>query len=96
MKKLLILLVATLMLSSCATQRFYIGDTKGETFSQSKTKSIWIIGGLIPIINKHPVPNQANAKGYIITTKYNVLDVLISGLTGGIVITRNIKYEAIK
>jgi hypothetical protein len=96
MKTFAALLISCILLTSCATQRFYVGDTQGETVSKSKAKSLWLIGGLVPINNKHTVPATAGATGYIITTRYNVVDVIISSLTAGIVITKNIKYEAVQ
>lgn len=90
-----ILFFALIIFCSCGTQKFSMGDTNGETISKDKQKSIRLFWGWIPIDKSHNF-SYPNATGYKVTTRYNFGDFLVSALTGGIVILKTVKFEAIK
>jgi len=98
MKRYTILYALTLclVLSSCGTQKFSIGETSGQTISTDKRKMVHLFWGFIPIGKKQTFPAVENAKGYTITTKYNVVDFIVSYFTGGIVGMKSVKFEALK
>jgi len=96
MKKLTcILLIATLGLSSCLTTRTAVGNyasTQGTTYTYAKGKQIWIFSGLIPIGRTSvATPPDGNCQ---VITKFSFGDVLIYGLSLGLVTTYTIKVKA--
>lgn len=95
-KFLLLSVIVTMVLCSCGTQKFYVGETKGETISTNKTKSVWLFWQIMPLSKKHLFPAYPNATGYVVVTRFNFIDFVVSGLTGGIIITKTVKYEAVK
>lgn len=91
---ILLSLVCLLLFSSCGTQKFYVGDTSGKEVQSQKSKYIkifWIIQ-----VGKKQQFSVANADGYKIVTKYKLLDMIVSGLTGTIVNMKTVKFEAYK
>lgn len=96
MKKLKILLMAsTLALSGCFTTKTQVGaykQTQGIPYTFAKGKQIWILGGLIPIGRTSvATPPDGNCE---IVTKFTFGDVLIAGLTFGVVNTYTIKVKS--
>lgn len=93
----LLSLLALLLFSqtSCLTTKTDVGNYRqmqGETYTYAKSKQFWIFGGLIPIGRTNTgTPPDKNCQ---IITRFNIVDFLISGLTGGIIITRTIKVKA--
>ncbi len=98
MKKTIFLLivVGSLLLTSCGTQKFYVGETSGKTISHEKRKKVSLFWGLIPIGKKQHFPAVVDAKGYIIITRYNIFDLLVTDLTAGIINLKTVKFEAVK
>ena len=97
--KLLILIVfvaISTFFSSCGMQRFYIGKTDGKTIVTEKRKKIQLFW-LIPVGRRQHFSSYTSegATGYIITTRYNFFDFLISALTGDIVDMKTVKFKAI-
>jgi len=97
LKIILAAIVLSLSLNSCMTTKTQVGEynsMSGLPQKYSKTKQIWILEGLIPIgrtsVN---TPSDGNCE---ITEKFAFGDVLISGLTGGILVTRTIKVKVKK
>lgn len=93
---ILFALSLSLILSGCGTQKFFIGETSGQTISTDKRKMVHLFWGVIPIGKKQYFPAVENAKGYTITTKYNVVDFVVSYFTAGIVGMKTVKFEALK
>ena len=87
------LVILITLLCSCGTQKFSIGQTEGQTFNQDKRKCIHLFWGIVPIGRKQSFPSYADAKGYIIITRYSALDYLATLLTGGIFEMKTVKYE---
>ena len=93
----LLSLLALLLFSqtSCLTTRTDVGNYRqmqGEKYTYAKSKQFWIFGGLIPIGRTNTAtPPDKNCQ---IITRFNIIDFLISGLTGGIITTRTIKVVA--
>jgi len=91
---ILLSLISILLFSSCGTQKFYIGDTSGTETQSQKSKYVkvfWIIK-----IGKKQQFSAANADGYEIITRYNLGDIIVSGLTGSIVNMKTVKFKAYK
>jgi hypothetical protein len=97
MKKNIVMLsmVSLLLLSSCGAQKFYIGDTSGQTISKDKRKMVHLFW-ILPIGKKQSFPAVADAKGYVIITRHTLFDYLITGITGSIVDMKTVKFEAVK
>ncbi len=103
MRKVLILLVASLilsLLSSCMTTKTSVGTFKeksantGRTYTYAKGKQIWLFWGLLPMGRTDvSTPPDGNCR---VVTKLKPLDVIITGVTGGIVTLYSIKVEAKK
>lgn len=102
MKKIKLLLLVGLIaisvsstLTSCMTTKTSVGafrETQGNEYTYAKGKQIWLFWGLLPIgrtsVN---TPGDGNCQ---VITRFNIGDILISGLTGGIVTTQTIKVKA--
>jgi hypothetical protein len=86
-----------LFMSSCLTTRTNVGayrETQGSTYTYAKGKQFWLFWGFMPL-GRTNVSTPTNGSCQI-STKFNLIDVIISGITGGIVITETIKVEAKK
>ncbi len=84
-------------LTSCMTTKTNVGayrETQGSEYIYGKGKQIWLFWGILPLgrtsVN---TPGDGNCQ---VITKFNFVDFLISGLTGGIVTTYTIKVKAKK
>ena len=99
MKKRFLNLVAViciaLLMPSCMMTKTSVGafkETQGSEYTYANAKQIWLFWGIIPLgrtsVN---TPGDGNCE---IITKFKFTDVLISGLTAGIVTTYSIKVKA--
>ncbi len=84
-------------LMSCMTTKTPVGsytETVGKEYTYAKGKQLWLFWGLVPIGRTNVnTPNDGNCE---VVTKFNFGDVLISGLTAGIVTSYSIKVNAKK
>ena len=95
---LLILAVFVLgTFSSCLTTKTSVGafkEIQAPEYTYAKGKQFWLFWGLVPLgrtsVN---TPGDGNCE---VITKFKFLDVLVSGLTGGIVTSYSIKVKAKK
>ncbi|MBW6480718.1 MAG: hypothetical protein K0B37_14915 [Bacteroidales bacterium] len=83
------------MLSSCMMTKTSVGayrETPGNEYTYAKGKQFWLFWGILPIgrtsVN---TPGDGNCE---VITRFNFGDVLISGLTGGILTSYSIKVKA--
>jgi hypothetical protein len=90
-------LLLSLTLNSCLMTKTPVGaypQTQGKETTYAKGKQIWLFWGTLPLgrtsVN---TPTDGNC---LVVTKYNFGDVLISSLTGGIVMTYTIKVKVKK
>jgi hypothetical protein len=94
---LLVAIVLTSFLTSCLTTKTDVGayrETQGEEYKYAKGKQVWLFWGIIPLgRTKVNTPSDGNCQ---VVTRFNFGDVLISGLTGGIVTTYTVKVNAKK
>jgi hypothetical protein len=93
----LLAIIFSTTFTSCMTTKTNVGaykETQGEEYTYAKGKQIWLFWGLLPLgrtsVN---TPGDGNCQ---VITRYNFSDVLISGLTAGIVTTETIKVKAKK
>ena len=91
----LILVLIVALTSSCLTTKTNVGaykESPGVEYTYAKGKQVWLFWGLIPLgrtsVN---TPKEGDCK---VITRFNFADVLISGLTGGLVTTYTIKIKA--
>ncbi len=100
-KSFLILLMLSLAISStstsCMTTKTSVGaftETRGNEYTYAKGKQFWLFWGLVPIgrtsVN---TPGDGNCE---VVTRFNFGDILISGITGGILTSYSIKVIAKK
>lgn len=87
-------MVASTALTSCMTTKTSVGayrDIQGNEYLYDKGKQFWLFWGIIPLgrtsVN---TPRDGNCE---VVTRLNFGDVLISGLTGGIVTSYTIKVN---
>ena len=100
-KKLASIFLFAVLLSSlfmsCMTTKTPVGsysETVGKEYTYAKGKQFWLFWGLVPIGRTNVnTPNDGNCE---VVTKFNFGDVIISGLTGGIVTSHSIKVNAKK
>ena len=94
---LLVAIVLTSFLTSCLTTKTDVGayrETQGEEYKYAKGKQVWLFWGIIPLgRTKVNTPSDGNCQ---VVTRFNFGDVLISGLTGGIVTTYTVKVNSKK
>jgi hypothetical protein len=81
-------------LQSCMTTKTPVGNylsTQGKEQTYDKGKQFWVFWGLVPLGRKHvSTPADGNCQ---VTTKFKFTDLLINGLTGGIISSYSIKVE---
>ena len=99
--KILTTLLAVVILSttfnSCMTTKTSVGEYKemeGKEYKYATGKQMWLFWGTMPL-GRTDVSTPASGNCEIIT-KYTFGDVLISGLTVGIVTSYTIKVKAKK
>lgn len=97
-KSFIIVLIMTLAISSflpsCMTTKTSVGsyrETQGTEYTYAKGKQFWLFWGLIPFGRTNvETPIDGNCR---IITRYNFCDVLIGGMTGGIITSYTIKVK---
>jgi hypothetical protein len=94
---ILVSIMLTSSLTSCLTTKTDVGayrEIQGEEYKYAKGKQVWLFWGIIPLgRTKVNTPTDGNCQ---VVTRFNFADVLISGLTGGIVTTYTVKVNAKK
>ena len=87
MKRILLnvalLLTLTLLVSSCYTMTYNVGEGAKTGMSVTR-KNHYLIAGLVPINTADPNQMAGKAKDYTVTIEHTFIDGLISGLTSGI------------
>ena len=97
-KHLLFVSVITVLLTlqGCYVNRHTIGTGPvGKCYNCKKVsgyKQLYLFWGLLPIGNPGSVQPQGGEKGYQIKSSTNIVDMLINGLTFGILSSRTVKY----
>ena len=99
LKQKLLLIVTVIILSSFLSSgmmtKTSVGafkETKGNEYTYAKGKQWWLFWGIMPIGRTHvSTPTNGSCQ---VTTRYNFVDFLISGLTAGILTTEPIKITA--
>ncbi|MGK7396466.1 MAG: hypothetical protein ACNS62_17945 [Candidatus Cyclobacteriaceae bacterium M3_2C_046] len=85
----------TSSLPACMTTKTSVGqyrETFGEEYKYAKGKQFWLFWGLIPLGRTNVnTPGDGNCE---VITRYNFGDILISGLTAGLVTSYTIKVRA--
>ena len=96
-KQFILIAVLVTVLTSCMMTKTPVGaylETPGKEVTFDKGKQFWVFWGLIPVGRTHVnTPSNGNCQ---VVTKYKFSDVLITGLTGGIVSCYSIKVEVKK
>ena len=97
MKYILSISLAILLLNSCMTTKTSVGmyrETEGSEYTYAKGKQFWLFWGAMPLGRTNVnTPKDGICE---IVTRHNFGDVLISGLTGGLVTSYTIKVNAKK
>jgi hypothetical protein len=97
-KTILTLLIAVIMsstFSSCMTTKTVVGqyqEVPGREDTYDRGKQFWLFWGIVPL-GRTSVRAPADGNCEVIT-RFNVGDILISGLTGGIITSYSIKVKA--
>lgn len=84
-----------LMLSSCMTTKTSIGNyddsSRAPRRTYAKGKQVWLFWGIAPLGRTNvSTPDDGNCQ---VVTRRNFGDVLVTGLTGGLVMTHSIKVN---
>jgi uncharacterized protein YceK len=91
---ILLAITATTLLSSCMTTMTNVGpyrDTPGTEQVYAQGKQVWLIWGIFPLGRKNvDTPKDGNCQ---VKTRLTFVDLLVSGLTGGIVTTYTITVK---
>jgi hypothetical protein len=83
MKNFFFLGAMVLMLSSCYTHTYMVGNGP-QTGVEIKQKNHFVILGLVPIATSNPHLMAGGAENYSVTTSHTFIDGLLSSLTSGI------------
>ena len=97
MKKTIVFLSIAIIvsLSSCMTTKTNVGayrESQGSTYTYAKGKQVWFLWNIFPL-GRTKVATPANGSCEVIT-RFNFVDCLVTGLTGGIVSMETIKVVA--
>ena len=95
--KIMSMIIICTMLGSCVMTKTSVGafkESPGKEYTYAKGKQLWLFWGLIPL-GRTDVGTPTNGNCEVIT-KYRFSDVLISSLTGGLVMSYSIKVKAKK
>lgn len=98
-----VMLLVCLFFTSCMTVKIVappgknvqlISESENTTF-KTTTRAIYLIGGLIPISNTSTdaTISKYNLENVRVTTEFDIIDWLISGITGGLVVTKSVIVE---
>lgn len=91
---LMVSLCIMVCLSSCMMTKTPVGtyqESQGQEYTYAQGKQIWLFWGLLPIGRTHVnTPADGNCA---VVTRLDLVDFLISGLTGGIIRTQTIKVK---
>lgn len=98
MKKVLFTLALSgALLTSCMTTKTPVGNylsQQGREVTYDKGKQMWLFWGIVPIGRQHV--NTPSSGDCQVVTRFRLSDVLISGLTAGILTSYSIKVEVKK
>lgn len=83
MKNFFFLGAMVLMLSSCYTHTYMVGNGP-QTGVEIKQKNHFVILGLVPIATSNPHLMAGGAENYSVTTSHTFIDGLLNSLTAGI------------
>jgi hypothetical protein len=86
MKKILIILVTAASLSSCMINEHTVGN--GGQVEAARQKTVYIVGNRVSEVDSKALAD--GAENYTIDTRSNFVDMLINGLTFGVVNTRTV------
>lgn len=77
-------------LVGCMTHEHIVGTGAATGYTES-TKQWYLIGGLLPLNNVDTKAMSGNAQNYKIVTQTTIIDGLITGFTGGLLVPRTVK-----
>ena len=83
MKNFCFLGAMVLMLSSCYTHTYMVGNGP-QTGVEVKEKNHFVIYGLVPIATSNPHMMAGGAENYEVTTSHTFIDGILNSLTFGI------------
>lgn len=89
--------VAAFLCTACMTTKTTVGEFKektGNEYVYGKGKQLWLFWGLFPLGRTNVnTPSDGSCE---VITHYTLGDVVLSGLTGGLVVSYSIKVKAKK
>lgn len=94
---LLVLVATSMFFTSCLTTKTSVGtytETRGQEYVYARGKQLWLFWGLVPV-GRTNVNTPANGNCEVVT-RFKFGDVLIGGLTGGILTSYSITVKAKK
>jgi len=104
MKKIICLsILVCLLFTSCVSIKFVappnqniqlLSETQSTSFKVTK-RAVFLIYGLIPIANTSTDDMLAkyDLKNVKVTTEFDIIDFIISGITSGLVVTKSVIIE---
>ncbi len=85
-----IVVFAMSILVGCMTHEHIVGTGAATGYTES-AKQWYLIGGLIPLNNVDTKGMSGDSLNYKIVTQTSIIDALISGFTGGLIVARTVK-----
>lgn len=90
MVRIVAVLLCVTFLMGCVTNTHTIGNGPDSGFVETK-RQYYVLGGLFPLGTTDSRTMAGNDPNYRIETEFTLMDFIISGLTGGIVMSRTIR-----
>lgn len=78
------------VLAGCMTHEHIVGTGAATGYTES-AKQWYLIGGLIPLNNVDTKAMSGDAQNYKIITQTTVVDAILGGLTGSLLVPRTVK-----
>ncbi len=86
----IIAVFAMTLLAGCFTNEHIVGTGAATGYTES-AKQWYLLFGLLPVNNVDTKAMSGAAQNYKIVTQTSVIDAVISGLTGGLLVPRTVK-----
>ena len=88
MKNLVLITGLVLILSACTTHTHIVGDG-AQGNSQKSKRQLWVIS-LVAINDVDTKAFAGDATDYVISTQSDIVDLIIGGFTGGLIVSRKV------
>ena len=83
-KNLLVVTFSVLMMTSCYTYQYSVGDGAPNPAAVVQAKNHYLIAGLVPVGTSSPEEMAKGAENYDVRVQHTFVDGLLNLITGGL------------